>query len=131
MTEFEIAEIIESDLAAYNLVLQVSQQNESLLITLIRPLYSNLSYTALTKAIAARIKTLQLPGINTQLQYSRFLGEYDLDWQTRLELIIRKALGVYNVLTGYLLMCAHSDYVSDAVNLVVNLIMPVNSLNCY
>lgn len=79
MTKFEIAEIIESDLAAYNLVVQVSQQDESLLITLIRPLDSNLSYTSLTRAIAARIKTLQLPGINTLLLYSRILGEYDID----------------------------------------------------
>lgn len=87
MTEVEIGELLESDLAAYNLVVQVTQQDEYLLITLNRPADSNLCYTALTEAITAQIKTLQLPGIHTLVVYSRVLGEYDVDWYTQLELI--------------------------------------------
>ena len=87
MTEDEIAETLESELAAYNLVVQVAQQGEVLLITLNRPVDSNLYYTALTEVITARIKTLKLPGIRTLLLYSRVLGEYDIDWHTQLELI--------------------------------------------
>lgn len=73
MTEVEIHELLESDLAAYNLVVQVTHQDECLLITLNRPADSILDYTALTEAITARIKTLQLPGIHTILLGSRVL----------------------------------------------------------
>jgi hypothetical protein len=88
MTEVEIGELLESDLTAYNLVVQAIQQDECLLVTLNRPADSNLDYTALTEAITARIKTLQLPGIHTLVLCSRVLGEYDVDWQTQLELIL-------------------------------------------
>lgn len=87
MTEVELSELLESDLAAYNLVVQVTEQDEYLLITLNRSADSNLDYTALTEAITARIKTLQLPGIRTLGLCSRVLGEIELDWYTQLELI--------------------------------------------
>lgn len=85
MSEIEIGELLESDLIAYRLVVQVTRQDECLLIMLNRPADSNLDYTGLTKAITARIKTLQVAGIHTLVLYSRVLGEYDVDWQTQLE----------------------------------------------
>jgi hypothetical protein len=85
MSEVEIGELLESDLITYSLVVQVTRQDECLLIMLNRPADSNLDYTALTKAITARIKTLQVAGIHTLLLYSRILGEYDVDWQTQFE----------------------------------------------
>ena len=86
MTEVELSELLESDLAAYNLVVQASQQDECLLITLNRPADCDLDYTALTEVITARIKTLH-PEIHTLLLCSRVLGEYEVDWQTQIQLI--------------------------------------------
>ena len=87
MTEAELSELLDRELAAYNLVVQVTQQDTYLLITLNRPADSNLDCTALAEVIKARINTLHLPGIHTLVLCSRVLGEYELDWQTHLELI--------------------------------------------
>lgn len=51
-----------------------------------RPADSCLDYTTLTAEIAERIETLHLP-IRTVMLCSRVLGEYEVDWQTQLELI--------------------------------------------
>ncbi len=87
MTEIDIGELLEKDLTAYNLVVQVSQQDDCLLIMLNRSAEDRVDYTTLTAEIADRIKALHLPEIHTLLLCSRVLGEYEVDWQTQLELI--------------------------------------------
>lgn len=87
MSAVEIDELLESDLAGYNLVVQVTQQDECLLVMLNRPADSDLDYPALTETITARIRMLELAGIHNLLLCSRVLGEYDADWQAELSLL--------------------------------------------
>lgn len=86
MTEVDIGELLERDLVAYDLVVQVSGQDDCLLVMLNRPADSCLDYTTLSAEIVERIETLHLP-IRTMMLCSRVLGEYEVDWQTQLELI--------------------------------------------
>ncbi len=86
-SNFDLNQLLEKDLAAYNLVVQTSQQDECLSVVLNRPVDVHLDYTAIAKIITERIKTLQLTEIHSLFLSSRVLGEYDVDWQTQFEFV--------------------------------------------
>ncbi len=86
-SDFDLNQLLEQDLAAYNLVVQASQQDQCLTIVLNRSTDTHLDYSAIAKIITERIKTLQLGEIHSLFLSSRVLGEHDLDWQTQLEFV--------------------------------------------
>jgi hypothetical protein len=87
MTAFNLNQLLEQALAAYNLVVQASQQDECLSIVLNRPAEEHLDYSAIAKIITERVKTLEIGEIHSLFLSSRVLGEYDVDWQTQFEFV--------------------------------------------
>jgi hypothetical protein len=87
MTASDLNQLLEQDLAAYNLVVQATQQDECLSVVLNRPGEEHLDYSAIAKIITDKIKTLEIGEIHSLFLSSRVLGEYDLDWQTQFEFV--------------------------------------------
>ena len=87
MIASDLNQLLEQELVAYNLVVQTSQQDQCLSVVLNRSTDAHLDYTAISKLITDKIKTLQLTEIHSLFLSSRVLGEYDVDWQTQFEFV--------------------------------------------
>ncbi|WP_009632988.1 phage holin family protein [Synechocystis sp. PCC 7509] len=87
MTASDLNQLLEQDLASYNLVVQATQQDECLNVVLNRPAKEHIDYSAIANIIIDRIKTLSLGEIHSLVLSSRVLGEYDTDWQTQFEFV--------------------------------------------
>jgi hypothetical protein len=87
MTPDQIAEFLEQSLASHNVVVQATEEQGYLIVTLNRSTDSPLNYPEITDRITALLKPLQLPSVHSVMLYSRALGEFEPDWQTQFDLV--------------------------------------------
>jgi hypothetical protein len=87
MTEAELTQVIQKDLAYFKIKPVVKQRENHLHVLLNRPEDVTADYPSLTRLVRGNLRSLKLPGLDRVTVYGRIIGHKEYEWEETSDLI--------------------------------------------